>query len=286
MKRRELLSRSLAALGAAALPGAAEGTIPPPGAPGRLKQAVCRWPYASLTLEALAGLATDLGLVGIDLLPPADWGPVRDLGLICTMGTPTTRTDFIARGFNDPASHGMLLGELEAAIPLAARHGVPNVIAMVGNRTTRSDAEAIEQCVTGLRRIVPLAEEHGITVCLEMLNSKVNHQGFQGDRTAFGLEIVRGVGSPRLKLLYDIYHMQIMEGDVIRTIRDHREHIAHFHTAGVPGRHELDATQELNYPGIAAAIADLGFTGFVAHEFIPARPVADGLREAVAACTV
>jgi hydroxypyruvate isomerase len=202
------------------------------------------------------------------------------------MGTPTTRSDFIARGFNDPANHALLLGELESAIPLAARHGVPNVITMVGNRSGRSDEDAIAQCADGLRRIVPLAEEHGVTVCLEMLNSRVDHQGFQGDRTGFGLGIVRAVGSPRLKLLYDIYHMQIMEGDVIRTIRDHRDHIAHFHTAGVPGRHELDATQELNYRAIAAAIADLGFTGLLAHEFRPTRPPADGLREAVAVCTV
>jgi hydroxypyruvate isomerase len=286
LTRRELVTTSLGMMGTAALPGTVRGAARVPDLPGRLKQAVCRWPFADLPLDTLCRLATDLGMVAIDLLPPDDWPRVRDLGLVCSMGTPTTRRDFIARGFNDPANHPLLLGELETAIPLAASHGMPNVIAMVGNRTTRSDEEAIAQCVAGLSVIAPLAEEHRVTICLEMLNSKVDHKGFQGDRTAFGLGIVQGVGSPRVKLLYDIYHMQIMEGDVIRTIRDHREHIAHFHTAGVPGRHELDPSQELNYPGIAAAIADLGFTGYLAHEFLPTRPPADGLREAVAACTV
>jgi hydroxypyruvate isomerase len=286
LTRRELMMRSLGILGTAALPGTDRGAVRVPDFPGRLKQAVCRWPYADLPLEVLCRIASDLGLVAIDLLPPDDWARVRDLGLICSMGTPTTRRDFIARGFNDPANHALLLGELEAAIPAAARHGMPNVIAMVGNRTTRSDAEAIAQCVAGLSVIAPLAEEHRVTICLEMLNSKVDHQGFQGDRTAFGVAIVQGVGSPRIKLLYDIYHMQIMEGDVIRTIRDNWQYLTHFHTAGVPGRHELDPGQELNYPGIAAAIADLGFTGYLAHEFLPTRPPADGLREAVAACAV
>ncbi|TMI95650.1 MAG: TIM barrel protein, partial [Bacillati bacterium ANGP1] len=187
-----------------------------------------------------------MGLAGIDLLYRDDWERVRDLGLVCSMGypSPADRRDFIATGFNDPANHPMLLRELEGAIPAAARAGVPNVIAMFGNRRGRSDAAAIDACVAGLNRIKALAEEQGVTVCLELLNSKVDHADFQGDRTTFGVQVMQAVSSPRVKLLYDIYHMQIMEGDVIRTVRAHLGHIAHFHTGGVPGRHELDDTQE------------------------------------------
>jgi hydroxypyruvate isomerase len=152
---------------------------------------------------------------------------------------------------------------------LAARHEVPNVIAMFGNRGGRSDAAVIAASIEGLSKIKPLAEQHQVTVCVELLNSKVDHRDYQGDRTAFGVEVMKGVASSRVKLLYDIYHMQIMEGDVIRTIRDHIAHIGHFHTGGVPGRHELDAKQELNWRAIATAIADTSFSGFVAHEFMP-----------------
>jgi hydroxypyruvate isomerase len=227
-----------------------------------------------------------MGLVAIDLLSADQWEPVREYGLVCSMGYPGDRRDFIATGFNDRANHAMLLRELETSIPLAARRGVPNVIAMFGNRRGRSDAEAIENCVAGLNQIKALAEQHGVTICLELLNSKVDHADYQGDHTAFGVAVVQAVGSPRVKLLYDIYHMQIMEGDIIRTLRDNREHIAHFHTGGVPGRHELDGTQELNWGAVAAAIADTGFQGYVAHEFVPSRDPLRSLREAVETCTV
>jgi hydroxypyruvate isomerase len=180
----------------------------------------------------------------------------------------------------------MLLRELEQTIPLAARAGVPNVIAMFGNRRGRSDAEGVANCVAGLSRIKQLAEEQRVTVCVELLNSKVDHKDYQGDHTAFGVEVMRGVDSPRVKLLYDIYHMQIMEGDVIRTVRDNIRHIAHFHTGGVPGRHELDESQELNYRAVSRAIADLGFAGYVAHEFVPTREPLTSLRQAVEICTV
>jgi hydroxypyruvate isomerase len=180
----------------------------------------------------------------------------------------------------------MLLRELEETIPRAAEARVPNVIAMFGNRNGRGDAVGIEACVTGLKRIAPLAEEHGVTVCVELLNSRVDHADYQGDRTAFGVAVIEAVGSPRVKLLYDIYHMQIMEGDVIRTIRRHVAHIGHFHTGGVPGRHEIDDGQELNYRAVARAIADIGFQGYVAHEFVPAGDPIASLREAVAICDV
>ena len=195
-----------------------------------------------------------MGLSAIDLLAPEDWPVVRDCGLVCSMGYAAIRDDFIPRGFNDPANHDFLVGELERALPLAAQQGIPNLIAMFGNRQGRSDAQGIEACVTGLRRVAPLAERHGVTICVELLNSKVDHHDYQGDHTAFGAQVMEGVNSPRVKLLYDIYHMQIMEGDVIRTIRQDKEYIAHYHTGGNPGRHEIDDTQELNFPAIVRAI--------------------------------
>ncbi|MFN2570720.1 MAG: hydroxypyruvate isomerase family protein [Gemmatimonadales bacterium] len=253
---------------------------------GRLKQSASRWCYRSIPLPDLCKAGKGMGLSGIDLLTSEDWPVVRQHGLVCSMGYAAARDDFIPRGFNDPANHDLLVGELERALPLAAQHGVPNLIAMFGNRQGRSDAQATEACVAGLRRIAPLAERHGVTICVELLNSKVDHADYQGDRTAFGAAIIDGVGSPRVRLLYDIYHMQIMEGDVIRTIRQHASHIGHFHTGGVPGRHEIDDTQELNYRAVARAIADTGFLGFVAHEFVPTREPLRSLREAVEICSV
>jgi len=253
---------------------------------GRLKQSVSRWPYRQIPLPEFCQAAAGMGLAGIDLLHPEDWDTVRDHGLVCSMGYPANRDDFIPTGFNDRANHAMLLRELERTIPLAAQHGVPNVITMFGNRRGgTSDAQAIDACVAGLNKIKALAEEQRVTICVELLNSKVDHAGYQGDRTAFGVAVMKGVASPRVKLLYDIYHMQIMEGDIIRTIRDNATFIGHFHTGGVPGRHELDGTQELNWHAIATAIADTGFQGFLAHEFVPTRDPLSSLREAVKECT-
>ena len=274
--RREFLAVGAVGLAAAVLPSRSFGSpFPVPGshfAAGRLKQSVCRWTYSKLALPDLAKAAKGIGLAGIDLLQPDEWDVVRDAGLVCSMGYPTDRKDFLSTGFNDRANHAMLLKELERTIPLAAQHGVPNVIAMFGNRAGKSDPAGIAASIEGLSKIKPLAEQDGVTVCVELLNSKVDHKDYQGDHTAFGVEVMKGVGSPRVKLLYDIYHMQIMEGDVIRTIRDNVAYIGHFHTGGVPGRHELDAKQELNWRAIANAIADTSYTGFVAHEFVPTAP--------------
>jgi hydroxypyruvate isomerase len=294
LTRREMLSIGLGAVGLSWVDAPTVGppdsrTVGPPARPrvgGRLKQSVSRWPYSKIPLPEFARAAKAMGLAAIDLLQPDEWPVVAEAGLACSMGYPTRRDDFIATGFNDPSKHAMLLRELEETIPLAARATVPNVIAMFGNRRGRSDAEGIKNCIAGLRRIAPLAEQHRITVCVELLNSKVDHHDYMGDHTAFGVEVIKGIGSPAVKLLYDIYHMQIMEGDVIRTIRDNLQFIAHFHTGGVPGRHELDDTQELNWRAVAMAIADAGFTGFVAHEFVPTRDPLTSLREAVAVCDV
>ena len=282
---------AVAALGAAALSAQTRAwtrrdTLEPGRLRGRLKQSVCRWPFHALALDELCRRAADLGLAGIDLLGSEDWERVRERGLICSMGYPAIRPDFITKGFNDAANHAQLLGELEDAIPRAARARVPNLIAMFGNRAGQSDAQAVETCAAGLRQIRALAEEHQVTLCLELLNSTVDHPGYQGDHTAFGVAVVRAVGSVRVKLLYDVYHMQIMEGDIIRTIRNGADAIAHFHTGGVPGRHELDHSQELDWRGIAAAIADTGFAGYLAHEFVPTRDPIRALGDAVETCTV
>lgn len=255
-------------------------------ATGRLKQSVSRWPYSRIPLPEFCRACKGMGIVAIDLLQPEEWAVVRDAGLVSSMGYPTKRQDFIPTGFNNPANHPMLLRELETTIPLASKAGVPNVIAMFGNRYGATDAEAIAACIAGLNKIKALAEEQRVTICVELLNSKVDHAGYQGDHTAFGAAVTEGVGSPRVKLLYDIYHMQIMEGDVIRTIRTHANHIGHFHTGGVPGRHELDDTQELNWHAVARAIADTGFNGYIAHEFVPTREPLVSLSEAVKVCTV
>ncbi len=286
LTRREMLSMGLGAVGLSWIDAPTVGPSDRRTVRGRLKQSVSRWPYSKIPLPEFARAAKAMGLEAIDLLQPDEWPVVAEAGLACSMGYPTRRDDFIATGFNDPRQHAMLLRELEETIPLAARAGVPNVIAMFGNRRGRSDAEGIKNCIAGLRRIAPLAEQHRITVCVELLNSKVDHHDYMGDHTAFGVEVIKGIGSPAVKLLYDIYHMQIMEGDVIRTIRDNLQFIAHFHTGGVPGRHELDGTQELNWRAVAMTIADAGFTGFVAHEFVPTRDPLTSLREAVAVCDV
>ena len=289
LSRRALLAATAgAAIAALDDPSLALAADPPVRTPadGRLKQSVSRWPFAGIPLPEFCRAARGMGLVAVDLLQPEEWAVVRDAGLVCSLGYPSKRRDFIATGFNDRANHPMLIRELEETIPLAAQAGVPSVITMFGNRAGKSDDEGAAACIEGLRRVAPVAEAHSVTVCVELLNSKVDHADYQGDHTAFGVRVVTGVGSPRVKLLYDIYHMQIMEGDVIRTIRDHIAHIGHFHTGGVPGRHELDDTQELNYHAIAGAIADAGFAGYVAHEFEPTRDPLVALREAVATCRV
>ena len=229
-----------------------------------------------------------MGFAAIDLLQMDEWSIVQDAGLDVSMGYAGRRDRFIQTGFNDPSNHALLLKELELALPAAARAGVPNLIAMFGNRSPHiDDATAVANCIAGLSKIAPLAAESRVTICVELLNSKIDHAGYQGDHTVFGVAVIKGVDSAHVKLLYDIYHMQIMEGDVIRTIRENIKWIGHFHTGGVPGRHEINDSQELNYPAIAAAIADSGYRGHVAHEFVPTRsdPFAS-LAEALRICTV
>ncbi|HET7293577.1 MAG TPA: TIM barrel protein [Vicinamibacteria bacterium] len=282
MARREALSRASGGLLAAALPGSqAPGRVV---AKGRLRQSVSRWCYESIPAREFYRAVAEMGLTAVDLLEEPEWAVVREYGLACSMGYGGGGT--IEDGLNVRANHDAIVKGLTASIPRAAKLGVPNLITFFGNRRGMPDAEAGANCVDALARIKPVAEDHGVTVCVELLNSKVDHPDYQGDRSAFGVAVVKAVGSPRVKLLYDAYHMQIMEGDVIRTIRREHEWIAHYHTGGVPGRHELDETQELNWRAVCAAIADTGFQGYVAHEFVPTRDPLRSLREAVALCDV
>jgi hydroxypyruvate isomerase len=249
----------------------------------RLKQSVSRWCYGRIPLDELCETAKGIGYRSVELLDEADWRVPARHGLTCAMAN---GFGTIPVGFNRPDHHDKLVADAEVMIPKAAGAGVPNIVCFSGNRAGLSDGEGIANCITGFRRIVPTAERYGVTLCLEVLNSKVDHHDYHADHTAWAVEVVRRVESPRLKILYDIYHMQVMEGDVISTIRTNFPYIAHFHTGGVPGRAEIDDTQELNYRRVMQAIADLGFGGFVAQEFVPKRDPVASMRQAYEICNV
>ena len=255
-----------------------------PGQAGRLKQSVARWCYSKISLDDLAKAGADMGLSAIDLLSkPEDWPTARKYGLVPTV-TPGAGT--IPDGWNRKESHDRLEKEMLGNIALAAAAKVPNVITFSGNRKGMPDDIGKENCIIGLNRVKKAAEDAGVTICLELLNSKIDHHDYMCDHSAWGVDVMKGVDSPRVKLLYDIYHMQIMEGDIIRTVRENIKYIGHFHTGGVPGRHELDDTQELQWRTVAKAIADLNFEGYFAHEFVPTKDPLTSLRNAVQLCTV
>ena len=239
--------------------------------------------YSGTDLDDLCEAAKTIGYKSVELLDEKDWTTPAKHGLACAMAN---GFGTIPVGFNRPDNHDKLVADAERMIPLAAVAGVPNIVCFSGNRAGMSDGEGITNCIAGFKRITPAAEKHGVTLCLEVLNSKVDHKDYQADHTAWAVQVVQGVASPRMKILYDIYHMQIMEGDVIATIRANFQHIAHYHTGGVPGRNEIDDTQELNYRRVMQAIADLGFTGFVAQEFVPKRDPLTSLKQAYEICDV
>ena len=291
MNRRRFLATSAAAGAATVLVPRVAMASRPDAAPAprfAFRHSVTRWPFGKYTVDELSRMAKELGIQSVELLEPDEWAIARGHGLDCAMGyaavaEPSRR---LSHGFNRVEHHAWLLPAYEKAIPLAAAAGVPNLICFSGNRAGLSDEEGLANCASGLAALMPLAQRHGVTLCMELLNSRVDHPDYQCDRTPWGVALAERVGSERFKLLYDIYHMQIMEGDVIRTIRKHAKHIGHFHTAGVPGRHEIDSSQELYYPAIARAIADAGFTGYVAQEFIPTRDPKAALAEAIRICSV
>ncbi len=253
-----------------------------PAVKGNVKQSICRWCYSKIPLEKLAEEAKKIGYQSIELLLPDEYLKIKPFGLTCAM---IGGAD-IANGLNRKENHERIEKQLRERIEFAAVEGLPNVICMAGNRRGMPDDEGLENCAIGLKRVVGFAEEKKVTVCMEGLNSKVDHKDHMYDRTRWGVELCKKVGSPRFKLLYDIYHMQIMEGDVIRTIREQKEYLAHFHTGGNPGRHEIDETQELNYPAIMKAILETGYKGFVGQEFIPVREPVASLAQGFRICDV
>jgi hydroxypyruvate isomerase len=250
---------------------------------GRLKQSAARWCYKEMSIDDLCRNGAEMGLSAIDLVRPEEWPTLQKYNLVSSM---VYSAGTIPDGWNRTENHDRLEKEMREGIERAAAAKLPNVITFSGNRRGLSDEQGKENCIRGLRRVKKMAEDNGVTICLELLNSKINHHDYQCDHTAWGVDVMKGVDSPRVKLLYDIYHMQIMEGDIIRTIRENIQYIGHFHTGGVPGRHELDDTQELQWRTVAKAIADLNFQGFFAHEFEPTKDPMTSLRQAVALCTV
>lgn len=247
-----------------------------------MKQSVCQWCYEHLPLETLAAEVAARGMVGIDLLRPDQFAALQPHGLICTMVTSHKLED----GLCDPQYHETCVDQITTSIEAAASEGYPNVICFSGNARGIDREIGMRNCIEALRQVLPLAEAKGVTLVMELLNSRVDHPDYMCDRSEWGVELVRRVGSSRFRLLFDIYHMQIMEGDLIRTIERHHEAFGHYHTAGNPGRHELDRKQELYYPAIAQAVADTGFEGYFAHEFVAKGDPLEALSDAVAQCIV
>lgn len=252
---------------------------------GRINHSVCKWCYSKVSLEDMCAAGKAMGLHSVELLTVADFPTLKKHGLVCAMvsGVPGG----IENGLNRVENHDKILEFFERTIPIVAEAGYPNIICFSGNRRGMSDEQGLENCATGLKRMVGVAEKHKVTIAMELLNSKVNHKDYMCDHTVWGVELAKRVGSERFKLLYDIYHMQIMEGDVIRTIKESHQYISHYHTGGVPGRAEIDDSQELYYPAIMKAIGETGFKGFVAQEFVPKRPdVLASLKQGVQICDV
>ena len=251
---------------------------------GRIKQSVSRWCYEKIPLDDLCVYAAKIGLKAVDLLGPEEYEVPGRHGLVCSMAY--AGGGEIPTALNRVENHARIEEGFRKNIPLAAKAGVPNVITFSGNRAGMSDEEGAKNTILGLNRVKKIAEDHGITICMELLNSKVNHKDYMCDHTPWGVQVVQAVNSPRVKLLYDIYHMQIMEGDLISTIQQNIQWLAHFHTGGVPGRHELDGTQEVQWDGVMRGIAATNFQGYVAHEFVPSRDPLTSLREAADLCDV
>ena len=286
--RRDLLKTAVSGVALASLPLLANAATPGQSTPvkrkGRIQQSVSRWCYQKIDLDKLCTYAAEIGLKAIDLLNPDEFEVPRRYGLVCAMGYGGGGE--IPSAMNRVENHARIEEGFRKYIPLAAKAGVANIITFSGNRAGMSDEEGAKNTVIGLNRVKKIGEDHGVTICLELLNSKVDHKGYMCDHTAWGVNVVQEVNSPRVKLLYDIYHMQIMEGDLVRTIQQNIQWIGHFHTGGVPGRHELDGNQEVQWDGVMRGIAATDFKGYVAHEFVPSRDPFTSLREATDLCDV
>lgn len=252
---------------------------------GNINHSACRWCYSSIPLNEFCKKGKEIGLKAVDLVGPDDWPVLKQYGLDSSMCN-GAEID-IARGWNDKQYHSTLVKNYSEMIPAVAKAGYKNLICLSGNRNGIDDETGLKNCIEGLKQVLGIAEKHKVILVMELLNSKVDHKDYHCDRTWWGVELVKRTESENLKLLYDIYHMQIMEGDVIRTIRENHQYIAHYHTGGVPGRNEIDDTQELFYPAIMKAIVETGFKGYVAQEFVPSREdKLESLRQAVMICDV
>jgi len=282
--RREVLAAAAVLAGAGWNP-AARGQTGRIVKKGRIKQSICGGCLrkAKMDREQTAKLLVEMGLAGRDLVGPNDWPTLKKYNLVATM---VPGAGSIRKGLNDKSLHPKFLADFRRNIKAAAEYGWPNVICMAGDRAGIGDEEGMDNCHTILKEAVKIAEDEGVTICMEMLNSKVNHPGYMCDNYDWAFELCRRVDSPRFRMLFDIYHMQIMEGDLIATIRKNIQYIGHFHTAGVPGRHELDENQEINYPAVMRAIVETGFQGYVAHEYTPVRDPIESLVQAVTTCDV
>lgn len=286
VSRRQLLAT--AAAGAALHAGAAGAAESPAANKGNIKQSLVQWCYQKYwDIDQMCRVAKQLGCVSVELAAPKDWPTIKKHGLVCAIAGSHT----FEKGMNNPAYHEMCIDKIRASIDACAEYGFPNVITFTGFRENIPDDVGLQNCVKGFKKIIGYAEQKKVNLCLEMLNSRATenmkgHPGYQGDHTDYCMEILREVGSPRMKLLFDIYHVQIMDGDVIVRLKKYAEYIAHVHTAGNPGRRELDDQQEINYPPIMRALLEVGYSGYVGQEFIPTRDPLDGLRQAVSLCDV
>ncbi len=290
MSRRAMLQRTLASAAFAASPVLSQGqnsatsTDVPMARKGRIRQSVCKGPYPSLSVDELCRYGARIGLKGIDLLQPADFETPKKYGLTCAMGYAGAGS--IKDGLNRIENHDKIEAALRQTIPSAVKAGVPNLITFSGNRNGMSDEEGAKNTIVGLNRVKRMMEDANTTLCLELLNSKVNHKDYMADHTEWGAQVMKEVNSPHVKLLYDVYHMQIMEGDLIATIQKNIQWIGHFHTGGVPGRNDLNDMQEVQWDGVMRGIAATGFNGFVAHEFKPLGDPYAALLQAVNRCDV
>jgi hydroxypyruvate isomerase len=294
VSRRDIL-RMTAGVGAV---GAAAFTVSACPAPsmatdraatkGRIKQSVAHWCFEKYwDVEKTCQIARQLGCKSVELVDPKYWPMLKEYGLVCAL----YGSHWFDKGMNNPEYHDMCIQKMRNSIDACSEHGFPNVITFTGFREDIPDDAGIKNCVDGYKKIIGYAEHKSVNLCLEILNSRVaaemkGHPGYQGDHTDYCMEIVRQVGSPRMKLLFDVYHVQIMDGDIIRRIRQYKDYIGHYHVAGNPGRGELDDTQEINYKAIMEEIVRTGYTGYVGQEFIPTRDPLESLRQAVLLCDV
>jgi hydroxypyruvate isomerase len=285
ISRRDLFKSVASGVAMVSLPSASRSEQHTPVArKGNIKQSVARWCYQKIPLEQLCEAAAQMGCKAIDLLNPDEWEVPRRYGMVCAMGYGGGGE--LTDAMNRVENHAKIEEAFRKTIPQAAKADVPNVITFSGNRKGISDEEGAKNTIAGLNRVKKIAEDNGVNICIELLNSKINHPDYMCDHTEWGMWVVQAVNSPRVKLLYDIYHMQIMEGDLVRTIQNNIDWIGHFHTGGVPGRHELDGTQEVQWDGVMRGIAAANYKGYVAHEFIPTRDPLTSLRQAVDLCDV